>query len=192
MPDRPFAAVIVDRGTGEVVAEGWNRSDENPTWHGEIDAINRLVASGTGIDRPELVLYTTAEPCPMCQGAVLWAGIGAVVFGTSIRFLVDTGWRQIDIPAEEVVRRSPPGGGVRSSGGCLEGECNELFLTASRAAPGADELAGPGLRPAAVLRAEPDAVPVAGPLLPPDERPPAGWRRSSPASQTSFFVRHER
>ncbi len=135
VPERPFAAVIVNRDTGAVVAEGWNRSDENPTWHGEIDAINRLVSSATGIDNSRLVLYTTAEPCPMCQGAVLWAGIGAVVFGTSIRFLLEIGWQQIDIPAEEVVRRSP-GWRCTVVAGVLEADCNELFLNASRAAPG--------------------------------------------------------
>jgi hypothetical protein len=42
MPDQPFAAVIVDRSSGQIVAEGWNKSSINPTWHGEIDAINRL------------------------------------------------------------------------------------------------------------------------------------------------------
>jgi len=62
-------------------------------------------------------------------------GIGAVVFGASIRFLLDIGWRQIDIPADEVARRSP-GWMCAVTGGVLEGECNELFLNASRAAPG--------------------------------------------------------
>ena len=108
---------------------------ENPTLHGEIDAINRLVAVAPGTDGSRLVLYTTAEPCPMCQGAILWAGIGAVVFGSSIRFLLDIGWRQIDIPAAEVVHRSL-GWRCAVSGGVLEAECNELFLTAARAAPG--------------------------------------------------------
>jgi len=134
VPDRPFTAVIVDRTTGEVVAEGWNKTDVNPTWHGEVDAINALVRSGRG-GGDESVLYTTAEPCPMCMAACFWAGIGTVVFGTSIRFLTDIGWRQIDIPAEEVVRRSP-GWQCVVVGGVLESECNELFLTGSRAAPG--------------------------------------------------------
>ncbi len=135
VPDRPFAAVVVDRASGAVVAEGCNRTDENPTWHGEIDAINRLVAADPGFDGSRLVLYTTAEPCPMCQGAILWSGIGAVVFGASIRFLTDIGWRQIDIAADEVARRAP-GWKCEVVGGVLEAECNELFLTASRAAPG--------------------------------------------------------
>ena len=134
-PELPFAAVIVHRGTGEVVAEGWNKTADNPLLHGEIDAINNLIASAPGLDRSELVLYTTAEPCPMCQGAILWSGIGAVVFGASIRFLMDIGWRQIDIPADEVARRAP-GWTCQVVAGVLESEYNELFLNASRAAPG--------------------------------------------------------
>ncbi|MCU0879431.1 MAG: hypothetical protein MUF06_16755, partial [Pirellulaceae bacterium] len=42
VPQLPFGAVIVDRDAGVIVAEGWNRSALNPTWHGEIDAINQL------------------------------------------------------------------------------------------------------------------------------------------------------
>jgi len=134
-PALPFGAVLVHRPTGRVVAEGWNRTDENPTWHGEIDAINRLAASGLAVDPVELALYATAEPCPMCQAAALFTGIGRVVFGVSIRFLADTGWDQIDIPAAEVVRRSPA---FRCEvvGGVLEDECRELFLAVGRAAPG--------------------------------------------------------
>ena len=131
VPDFPFGAVIVDRRTGEIVAEGWNKSSTNPTWHGEIDAINRLAESQADFDGSQLVLYTTAEPCPMCQGAILWSGIETVVYGTSIRFLQSQGWRQIDILAEEVVRRSPSWK-CRLIGGVLEQECNALFEAASK------------------------------------------------------------
>lgn len=135
VPALPFGAVIVNRDSGKIVAEGWNRSDVNPTWHGEIDAINRLIASAGEMDGSRLVLYTTAEPCPMCQGAILWAGIGAVVFGTSIPFLIQNGWKQIDITADEVVRRSVKWK-CEIIGGVLESECNELFLMARAAAKG--------------------------------------------------------
>jgi tRNA(Arg) A34 adenosine deaminase TadA len=107
VPSVPFGALIVDRRTGKIVAEGWNKSSANPTWHGEIDAINQLAESQEEYEGEDLVLYTTAEPCPMCQGAILWSGIETVVYGTSIRLLQSQGWRQIDILAEEVVRRSP-------------------------------------------------------------------------------------
>jgi len=125
-PRLPFGALIVRGETGEVVAEGWNRSAINPTWHGEIDAINRLAESGRGEGGSGLVLYTTAEPCPMCMAAILWSGIGTVVFGSSIRFLQQQGWRQIDILADEVVRRNPRWA-CTILGGVLEEECNALF-----------------------------------------------------------------
>ncbi|MGL6074280.1 MAG: nucleoside deaminase [Fimbriiglobus sp.] len=122
VPVLPFGAVIVDRLTGQVMAEGWNRTSENPTWHGEIDAINHLPKGYKG----SLVLYTTAEPCPMCMGAILWAGIERVVYGTSIRTLQGLRWKQIDILAEEVSRRSP-GWNCEVVGGVLEDECDLLF-----------------------------------------------------------------
>ena len=126
VPEYPFGALIVARDNGKILAEGWNKSAINPTLHGEIDAINQLVLSNPGIDGNKLVLYTTAEPCPMCQGAILWTGIEMVVFGTSIRSLQKMGWRQIDIFAEEVIRRSPAWR-CTIIGGVLEQDCDALF-----------------------------------------------------------------
>ncbi|KAK3080515.1 hypothetical protein LTS18_000610 [Coniosporium uncinatum] len=53
-----------------------------------------------------LSLYTTAEPCPMCATAIRWAGFKECIYGTSIRELIDEGWSQVRITAEEVFRRS--------------------------------------------------------------------------------------
>lgn len=125
-PDLPFGAVIVDGDDGTILAEGWNKTPLNPMWHGEVDAINQLASSGAGVEGKSLVLYTTAEPCPMCQAAVLWSGIEKVVFGTSIRTLQRLGWRQIDILAEEVARRSPAWN-CTVIGGVLERDCDALF-----------------------------------------------------------------
>ena len=127
VPNLPFGALIVNRDTNEILAEGWNKTDINPTWHGEIDVINQLVLRQESLDASKLVLYTTAEPCPMCMSAILWAGIGMVVFGTSIRFLQNNGWHQIDIHADEVVRRSPHWS-CELLGGVLEKDCNALFV----------------------------------------------------------------
>jgi len=128
MPKYPFGAVLVDQ-KGVVVAEGWNRSAHNPTWHGEMDAINKCAASHPQIDWTKLTLYTTAEPCAMCQGAVAWAGISRVVFGSSIPFLKSLDWWAIDIRAEELSRLAA----FRQCtvvGGVLEEDCNKLFRTA--------------------------------------------------------------
>ncbi len=127
-PSAPFGAVLVDRRTGMVVAEGVNRSSVNPTLHGEIAAINDY-ASRDGAGWHELTLYTTAEPCCMCQGAILWSGIQEVVFGTSISQLMSIGWKQIDISSAEVTARSwDPN--VSIHGGVCAGECNQLFRDA--------------------------------------------------------------
>ena len=134
VPELPFASVIVHRESGDTVAAGWNRSQINSTWHGEIDALNALFRSGRVCDGSELALYTTAEPCPMCMGAILWSGIQMVVFGTSIRLLQQRGWRQIDIFAEEIVRRSP-GWQCTIVDGVLQTECNRLFAAAPAKVP---------------------------------------------------------
>ena len=125
-PAAPFVAIVVDMRTNEILVEGINRRRENPTWHGEIDAINRCAALGQDVNWAALRLYTTAEPCCMCQGAVLWAGIPEVVFGTSIRTLKRLGWKQIDIGVEEVARRTPFAP-CHLIGGVLEAECDKLF-----------------------------------------------------------------
>ena len=130
-PEFPFGAVIVKRTTGEIVAEGCNQSVHNPTFHGEIVAINRCAELHRPADWSEFDLYTTAEPCPMCQSAIEWAGISRVYYGTSIPYLQKNKWWQINIRAVDVISQTP----FRNStviGGILEAECNALFDNASK------------------------------------------------------------
>ena len=127
----PFGTLLVDISTGTIVADGVNQGHLNPTHHGEMTAIHQFAALGMPVAWSSLRLYTTAEPCCMCQGAILWAGIPSVVFGTSIAGLTQLGWNQIDIPAAEVIRRSPFTQ-CELIGGVLEAECDALFATALR------------------------------------------------------------
>ena len=128
-PTAPFGALLVDIESGEIGAEGVNRGHENPIWHGEIDVINRFSASHPDANWARFRLYTTAEPCCMCQAAALWSGIQEVVYGTSIVKLQQLGWRQIDIRADEVARRTPFAR-CKLVGGILEQECDQLFRAA--------------------------------------------------------------
>lgn len=132
-PKAPFGTVIADRESGRVLAEGVNRAEENPVWHGEIVALRSLE---TSIDRSRLTLYTTAEPCPMCMAAILWSGVGEVVYGTSITTLIALGWPQIVLRAEEVATRANFAA-CALFGGVLEAECDELFRMAKQAVPAA-------------------------------------------------------
>lgn len=125
-PAAPFGAVIVD-ADGTLVAEGCNRAGENPTLHGEIDAINAAARGAPPTPWRGWTLYTTAEPCPMCMGAIVWAGFGRLVFGTSVATLKRYGWRQIDLTAAEVAARAPGFPPVEITGAVLEAECDRLF-----------------------------------------------------------------
>ena len=80
-------------------------------------------------------LYTSAEPCAMCAGAIYWAGIGRVVYGQTEKALkAQTGAHEenptLDLPCEtvfragqrptEVVGPHARGRGGRIAGGFLE------------------------------------------------------------------------
>ena len=125
-PDAPFGCVIVVGETGEVVAEGLNDAERNPVLHGETAAILNLAEAHPGADRTRMTLYTTAEPCPMCAGAILWSGISRLVFGTSMETLKRLGRPQIGIPFREVADRASFDG-PQVIGGVLERECDALY-----------------------------------------------------------------
>jgi tRNA(adenine34) deaminase len=103
----PFAAMIVDED-GNEICRGVNAAATSAIFHGEIVAIRNCEEKfrRKGIDWSKLTLITTAEPCAMCHGAIIWAGIKRVVYGTSIKTLIAKGWHQIDISALEVSRRT--------------------------------------------------------------------------------------
>ncbi len=125
-PAFPFGAVIVRASDRKVMASGVNNGAANPIVHGEIAAINDYVAKHGNRGWDEAVLYTTGEPCPMCMGALVWAGIGGVVYGTSIAQLQQAGIDQILIPAATVIGASPFYRG-EILGGVLRSETDALF-----------------------------------------------------------------
>lgn len=79
----PFGALIVREG--RVIALSGNRvvAEADPTAHAEVLAIRSAAALlGTHI-LSDCVLYTSCEPCPMCLGAIYWAGITRVVYAAT-------------------------------------------------------------------------------------------------------------
>jgi tRNA(adenine34) deaminase len=67
----------------------------------------------------------------MCMSALVWAGIGGVVYGTSIERLRQVGFRQIGIAAASVIAAAPfYHGGLR--GGVLAAETDALFASRKR------------------------------------------------------------
>ncbi len=78
-----FGAVIVQNG--EIIGEGANRvvAENDPTWHGEIQAIRNACAKVGSFKLTGATLYTSAEPCPMCAAAAYWAGIERVFYAAT-------------------------------------------------------------------------------------------------------------
>jgi guanine deaminase len=79
----PFAAVIVK--DGEIVGEGANSvtSTNDPTAHGEINAIRNACRALNTFTLKGCEMYTSCEPCPMCLAATYWARIDAIYFGSN-------------------------------------------------------------------------------------------------------------
>lgn len=77
----PFGAVVVKNG--KIVGRGHNRVlyKKDSTCHGEMEAIRDACKNLGTHDLTGCQLYTTAEPCPMCLGGILWSNIQEVYFG---------------------------------------------------------------------------------------------------------------
>jgi tRNA(Arg) A34 adenosine deaminase TadA len=140
-PRAPFGAVIVDRASNQELSWGVNHTIDGPIWHGEIDALQACPRRSQDFEWKGLALYTTAEPCPMCQSAILWAGISLVVFGTSSQRLAEIGWEGIDLSAQEVTSKASFAH-CQVIGGVLAAECDETFRQAMLLRKGANRTSG--------------------------------------------------
>jgi len=86
-----FGTVIVRNG--EIIGEGANRvvAENDPTWHGEIQAIRNACAKVGSFKLTGSVLYTSAEPCPMCAAAAYWAGIERIFYAATCEDALEYG-----------------------------------------------------------------------------------------------------
>ena len=89
----PFGCVVVK--DGKVVGSGHNEviKQNDPTCHGEVMAIRDACKNLGTYDLSGCELYTTAEPCPMCRGAIMWSNIRKVYFGCNIADTDSIGFR---------------------------------------------------------------------------------------------------
>jgi guanine deaminase len=119
--DYAHGAVVVLRG--EVISVGYEtlKSANDPVnGHAEIDAIRKACEKLQQPYLEDAVLYCTAEPCPMCMSAVIWAKIPAVVYAVTRDDMIaemerlkvegdgQFSWRQIAIPASYIVEHGEP------------------------------------------------------------------------------------
>jgi tRNA(Arg) A34 adenosine deaminase TadA len=114
--NHPFGAILVDRnGNVLIEAENGYMPSHDGTAHAE-----RLLASQacTTIDAAILrnaTIYSSAEPCAMCAGAIYWAGIGRLVYALSEHRLRELTGNHPENPTLDLPCREVLGSGQRST-----------------------------------------------------------------------------
>lgn len=121
---------------GEIVGESGNRVklDSDPTLHAEMGAIRAACRYMGARHLDGAVLYTTAETCPMCASAAVWARMAGIVSGSTIGDMAlfrskfgssDWSWRTIDITTRTVLEAVEPQ--LFHVSLFMRDECLELF-----------------------------------------------------------------
>jgi tRNA(adenine34) deaminase len=85
MGEQPFGAVVVVAGEVIVRSKSLKVSTCDTTAHSETLAIKMATQKLGRRTIPEAIFYATCEPCPMCLGAILNAGIKTLVLGARNR-----------------------------------------------------------------------------------------------------------
>ena len=80
----PFGSLLVAQD-GTVLMEDHNRDAQgDPTRHPEIAIAYWSITHLSAEDRQAATVYTSGEHCPMCAAAHAWAGLGRIVYASSV------------------------------------------------------------------------------------------------------------
>ena len=82
--NHPFGALLVDQsGTVLIETENGYMPSHDGTGHAERLLATQACTTIAPDALRKATLYSSAEPCAMCAGAIYWAGIGRLVYGLS-------------------------------------------------------------------------------------------------------------
>jgi len=85
--NHPFGALLAVGGRILIEVENGFLPARDRTGHAERLLATQACKAYDASTLARSTLYSSAEPCAMCAGAIYWAGIGRVVFGLSERRL---------------------------------------------------------------------------------------------------------
>ena len=128
--NKGFGAVLVKDSRVLARTHDTTVTESDPTAHAEIKLIRSIAKRGLGKELEGSVVVSTHEPCPMCTGAAIWAGISEVVYGTSIHRSRRLGRTVINMGCEEVIAEGPSR--TKVIGGVLADQCARLYETSVR------------------------------------------------------------
>jgi tRNA(Arg) A34 adenosine deaminase TadA len=109
--NHPFGAVLVDQNRNVLIEAG---NGYMPAYDSTAHAERLIATQACTTLAPDVLrnatLYSSAEPCAMCAGAIYWAGVGRLVYGLSEhRLRIVTGNHPenptLDLPCRKVFER---------------------------------------------------------------------------------------
>jgi tRNA(Arg) A34 adenosine deaminase TadA len=82
--NHPFGAILVDKNDNVLIeTENGYMPSRDGTAHAERLLATQACTTLSADILKAATLYSSAEPCAMCAGAMYWAGIGRLVYGLS-------------------------------------------------------------------------------------------------------------
>ena len=108
--NHPFGAILVDRNRKVLIeTENGYMPAHDGTAHAERLLATKACTTLSQDILKDATLYSSAEPCAMCAGAIYWAGIGRLVYGLSEHRLRGVTGNHpenptLDLPCREVFR----------------------------------------------------------------------------------------
>jgi tRNA(Arg) A34 adenosine deaminase TadA len=108
--NHPFGAILVDANRNVLIeTENGYMPAHDGTAHAERLLATQACTTLSADVLQDATLYSSAEPCAMCAGAIYWAGIGRLVYGLSEhRLRAVTGNHPenptLDLPCREVFK----------------------------------------------------------------------------------------
>lgn len=81
--DRGYGAIVVHMSSGQIVAQSPSRviTNSDPSAHAEMEAIRDAARRLETRDLSKYVMYSSSQPCAMCEAAAYWANLNALYFG---------------------------------------------------------------------------------------------------------------
>jgi len=91
----PFAAIIVRKN--KIVSFARNRvtRKNDPTAHAEIEAIRKAAKKLKNFNLSDCVIFSSCKPCPMCLGAIYWAGIKKLYYSADTKTAAKYGFKDL-------------------------------------------------------------------------------------------------
>ena len=79
---------------GKIIAKAHNSvvPSSDPTAHAEVNAIREACKKLNNFELKDCIIYASAEPCPMCLGAIYWARPKALYYAADKKLAAKAGF----------------------------------------------------------------------------------------------------